>query len=165
MTEHRFSHCNEEPVGAPYAKGSDTSREAAKHAAARIAEQRTEVYRAIIRAGSNGLTWDEIVVKLSISPTSNGRITELRDMGLICDSDRRRKTRRGRNATVWIATPLNTVRHAADKPTAITDSEPSTESSTQSNQVRTETPSAGGEVPAYDGAGAIFANPSDGGYV
>lgn len=106
MTEHRFSHCNEEPAGAPYAKGSDTSRAAAKRVGKWVSEQRTDVYRCIVRAGNTGRTWDEISVELDLSPTANGRVTELRDSGHICDSGIRRKTRRGSNATVWIATPI-----------------------------------------------------------
>lgn len=95
-----------EHVGAPYAIGSDTSLAAAKSIVGRIAEQRTEVYRAIVRAGDDGRTWSELVEQLGCSPTANGRITELRDGGLIADSGRRRKTATGRGAVVWIAAPL-----------------------------------------------------------
>lgn len=104
--EHRFSHCHEEPVGAPYAKGSDTSRDAAKRVSKRIEQQRGDVYLCIVRGGENGRTWDEIVSILDCSPTANGRCTELRDMGLIHDSGRKRLTRRGSNATVWVATKI-----------------------------------------------------------
>jgi hypothetical protein len=103
--EHRFSHCRELPFGVPYAKGSDTSLEAAKSIVGKIAEQRTEVYRAIVRAGKDGRTWSELVEQLAVSPTANGRVSELRDAGLIVDSGRRRKTSAGRNAVVWIAAP------------------------------------------------------------
>lgn len=109
MSEHRFSNCNEEPIGAPYAKGSDTSREAARAKVGRIAEERTKVYLAIIRSGADGSTWDELVAKLDLAPSANGRCTELHEMGLILDSGRRRKTRRGRNAVVWIVAPAKAV--------------------------------------------------------
>jgi hypothetical protein len=95
-----------EHVGAPYAIGSDTSKEAAKSIVGKIAEQRTEVYRAIVRAGANGLTWSEIVQQLGCSPTANGRCSELRDVGLIVDSGQRRRTHTGRRAVVWIASPI-----------------------------------------------------------
>lgn len=96
-----------EHVGAPYAIGSDTSKDAAKSIVGKIAEQRTEVYRAIVRAGSNGLTWAEIVERIGCSPTANGRVTELSsgECPLIVDSGRRRATRTGRKAVVWIAAP------------------------------------------------------------
>lgn len=73
-------------VGAPYQPGSDTSREAAVAIVGKIAEH------------------------LAISPTANGRATELRDLGLIVDSGRRRETRAGRAAVVWIAKPMETGR-------------------------------------------------------
>lgn len=97
-----------EHVGAPYAIGSDASREAAKAISRYADQQRTEVYLCIHRAHDNGRTWDEIVQLLGCSPTANGRVTELRDRGLILDSGRRRKTRSNRNATVWIVPPLET---------------------------------------------------------
>ena len=104
--EHRHSHCNEEPVGAPYAKGSETSKAAAKKVAKRIEQQRGDVYLCIVRGGASGRTWDEIVTALACSPTANGRCTELRDMGLIHDSGLKRRTRRGSLAVVWVATKL-----------------------------------------------------------
>lgn len=110
MSEERESrYTNSEPIGAPYAKGSDTSREAAQAKVGRIAEERTKVYLAVIRAGSSGATWDELVERLDLSPTANGRITELRELGLIIDSGRRRKTRRGRNAAVYVVAPAKAV--------------------------------------------------------
>lgn len=104
--DHRFAHCNEERVGAPYAKGSDTSQAAAKKVSKRIEQQRGDVYLCIVRGGDSGRTWDEIVATLDCSPTANGRVTELRDMGLIHDSGLRRLTRRGSKATVWVATKI-----------------------------------------------------------
>ncbi|MFZ2492119.1 MAG: hypothetical protein WA208_11590 [Thermoanaerobaculia bacterium] len=101
--EHRYSHCGEEPVGVPYAKGSDTSRDAATAVQKRVRLQRAEVLDCIRGAREYGRTWDEIVGVLDCSPTANGRITELRDGGDIVDSGRRRLTRRGSPAVVWIA--------------------------------------------------------------
>jgi hypothetical protein len=91
-------------VGAPYQPGSSTSREAAQAIADHASEQRTEVYLCIRKAKHGGRTWDECVAILGCSPTANGRVTELVDLALICDAGVKRKTRRGRNAVVWIAT-------------------------------------------------------------
>jgi predicted transcriptional regulator len=101
--EPRFAP--KENVGAPYAKGSDTSKAAAKKVASKVAEQQTDVYRAIVRSGEHGKTWDEIATELDLCATANGRVTALVEMGLVIDSGRRRNTRRGRAATVWIASP------------------------------------------------------------
>lgn len=106
MTEHRFSH--EEPVGAPFQHGSDTSRDAAIHVAKNIKQRRADAHLAIIRAGETGATWDELVERYGFSPTGNGRITELVELGLVVDSGRRRKTRSGSSATVWISVPAVT---------------------------------------------------------
>jgi predicted transcriptional regulator len=95
-------------VGAPYQPSSDTSREAAISKAQRLPEERTAVYRAIVRSGETGRTWSELVEELGLSPTANGRVLELREMGLIVDSGRRRKTKAGRNAAVYVATPMET---------------------------------------------------------
>jgi hypothetical protein len=94
-----------EHVGAPYAIGSDTSKAAAKKVAKRVALQQTEVYRAIIRSGEDGATWDELVAQYGFSPTANGRVTRLVEMGLVVDSGKRRPTRTGCKATVWTAAP------------------------------------------------------------
>ena len=91
-----------EHVGAPYAIGSDTSKAAAKVVAKRIPQQQTDVYLCISMARDYGRTFDECVQLLGISPTASGRITALRDTGMIEDSGRTRKTRRGCAATVWI---------------------------------------------------------------
>lgn len=101
---HRFSDCNQEPVGAPYAKGSDTSKAAAKRVSKKVENDRAEVLLFIMRQGDHGAIWDETWEPCGLTPTSNGRITELRDMGLIFDSGRRRKTRTGSSAVVWVAT-------------------------------------------------------------
>lgn len=101
--ESRYSQ--PEPPGAPYAHGSDTSYAAAKRVSSRAAEQQAKVYAAIVAAGAEGMTWDEISVALDLAYTANGRVTELRDTGRIVDSGVRRNTRRNCPATVWIAAP------------------------------------------------------------
>lgn len=149
MTDYTSRYGNAGDVGAPYQPSSDTSRAAAVDVAKNIEQQRADVHLAIIRAGANGATWDELVDRYDFSPTANGRITELRIGGHIIDSGSRRKTRRGKNATVWIQAPLNS---EAQRQRALTDSVPSTESSLPSDQVRTESPTADGEAAANDGA-------------
>lgn len=106
MRERESRYDQPEHPGVPYAIGSDTSLEAAQAKAKNVQHQRADVYLCILRAGENGRTWDEIVEILGCSPTANGRITELRDtFRLIVDSGRRRKTRSGGSAAVYVVAP------------------------------------------------------------
>lgn len=102
--ESRYGNAGD--VGAPYQPGSETSKEAAKAKASRIAEERTDCYRAVIRSGADGLTWDECSAQLGLPIASSGRFTELVEMNLIVRTERRRKTRAGRTAAVHVAAPL-----------------------------------------------------------
>lgn len=87
---------------APFVTGSDTS-EAAAGNPARKARQRRAVMSAIRDAGERGLTDDEGEVALRLphqaySARRRGLVLE----GLVEDSGRRRRTRHGRSAAVWI---------------------------------------------------------------
>ena len=65
---------------------------------------RLEVLRAIRAAGDQGLTADEVALRLRLTPfTTRPRCTELRAAGLIEDSGRRRANASGRQAIVWLA--------------------------------------------------------------
>jgi hypothetical protein len=65
---------------------------------------RAEVLAAIRAAGPAGLTADEAAARLRRTPfTTRPRCTELRGLGLITDSGRRRPNRSGRAAIVWVA--------------------------------------------------------------
>jgi len=84
---------------------TDTSREAAEKIAPAITGLRKQVYDFIVDHKEFGATSDEIdrntgINLLSVRP----RLTELKQAGLICDSDRRRPNRGGRREIVFIAT-------------------------------------------------------------
>jgi hypothetical protein len=68
------------------------------------ARLRDLVLRRISAAGGQGATLDEVCEALAKPPNAlSGRIVELRARGRIVDSGRRRPTRSGSMAAVWIA--------------------------------------------------------------
>lgn len=89
----------------------DTSAASASAIAPLTGTLREKVLHAIVRAGERGLT-DEEGIELTgiVASTYRPRRVELADGwkdfdgGFIVDSERRRKTRSGRSAAVWIAT-------------------------------------------------------------
>ena len=83
----------------------DTSRAAAQTIRPTLKKLQRLVLAAVRRAGKSGKTDDELVCDIGmLSDTLRARRCELRDAGLVKDSGRRRKTRRGRQAAVWVAT-------------------------------------------------------------
>ncbi|MBX3405061.1 MAG: hypothetical protein KF699_16745 [Phycisphaeraceae bacterium] len=81
-----------------------TSEVAARRIAPHAAQQRADVLAVIVRAGAFGATDAEIEAATGIRAQSvSPRRGELRTLGLIVDSGRRRDTPRGRPAAVWIA--------------------------------------------------------------
>ena len=106
-----------QPYGAlpPAAKGSDTSAAAAQMVAPKRAELQETVLQFVRDAGDVGLTAEEAGVALarhrgesdlyaySTRSTAAARLTELRQLGRVRDSGRRRKNRSGATAAVWIA--------------------------------------------------------------
>jgi len=94
----------EEPRRPPHARGSDTSKAAADSVEAETPRLRGMVLDVILRARSTGLTCDEAEVILGMRhQTISARFRELAKIGSIQDSGRRRPTRSGRRATVWVA--------------------------------------------------------------
>jgi hypothetical protein len=88
----------------PYARGSDTSHDAAKSMASHAGTIRGRVLEYIRTFCDNGATCDQCELDLGLShQTTSARINELRNLALIVDSGKRRKTRSGRNAVVWIS--------------------------------------------------------------
>lgn len=88
----------------PHVQGSDTSREAAESMEPHAGTLEARVLEAIRFSCSAGLTDDEVEQLLGLShQTTSARRRALVIRGLVKDSGRRRKTRSGRNATVWIA--------------------------------------------------------------
>lgn len=87
---------------APGAKGTDTSREAARKMGIRCCQLQQDVLVALREAGPFGLTAHEVAAKLgkdkmAISP----RISELRALGKIVQTEERRKNASGMSAAVW----------------------------------------------------------------
>lgn len=62
----------------------------------------------IIASGTIGMTQQELEDKfLMIASTIRTRVSELCRLGYVVDSGRKRKTRSGRNAIVWISRMFN----------------------------------------------------------
>lgn len=81
----------------------ETSHIAAKRIARHAAKQRTEVLSVIVKAGAFGATDAEIEHATGIRAQSvSPRRGELRTLGFIVDSGKRRLTRSGRPAMVWV---------------------------------------------------------------
>jgi len=91
------------PLKAPYARGSDTSKEAAESIEPASGTLRARVLGLIRANGTYGMTCDEVeAVSQLTHQTASARINELMRLGAIVDSGRRRKTRSHRKATVWV---------------------------------------------------------------
>jgi predicted transcriptional regulator len=81
-----------------------TSKAAAASVARTAASMRTKVFRAILEAGYAGMTCNEIEIALGMRhQTASARVRELFLLADINDWHLVRKTRSGRNATVWFA--------------------------------------------------------------
>ena len=84
--------------------GQGTSTDAFAGIQDKIGFLRGECYRQIKRAGKVGMTCDEVEVETNmLHQTAGPRIKELRDRGLIEDSGKKRPTRSGAKAIVWVA--------------------------------------------------------------
>lgn len=84
----------------PYVRGSDTSAAAAESMAELTGELRQRVYR-FISNRTFGATCDEVEVALGLRhQTASARCYELKHMGWIYETNQRRPTRSGRQATV-----------------------------------------------------------------
>ncbi|NOX55978.1 MAG: hypothetical protein GXP27_16350 [Planctomycetes bacterium] len=82
---------------------TETSRVAAARVRPAAGTKRAIVLEAVLAAGDAGATIDEIVqVTGLLTQTVCGRINELKRDGWIQDSGRRRPTRHGSPAIVWI---------------------------------------------------------------
>jgi hypothetical protein len=82
----------------------DTSREAYESIEDDAPTLRVKVYQLAEVRQLNGITCDEAeIVFAGRHQTISPRFTELTKAGALIDSGKRRKTRSGRNAIVWIA--------------------------------------------------------------
>jgi hypothetical protein len=99
-------HLHDNEPDAPFAHGSDTSREAAERIDPHSGELADRVLAALRAAGRNGATCDELEVSLALKhQTVSARIRHLVLSGFVLDSNHRRQTRSGRAAVVWISQP------------------------------------------------------------
>ena len=88
----------------PYAKGSATSKAAAESMIDHAPTVRHRIFQFLVSRAGRGATDDEIEQALNLShQTASARRNLLVRDGAIEDSHRKRPTRSGRSATVWIA--------------------------------------------------------------
>jgi predicted ArsR family transcriptional regulator len=91
--------CFSAGTAAGYAQSSDTSRDAASRIA-NLGERHAHVIGALVINGPS--TADEIAAYLRWEAfVTRPRVTELCNRGLVRDTGGRRRTPRGRTATVW----------------------------------------------------------------
>lgn len=87
-----------------------TSEVAARRIAGSAAKQRAEVLRVIVEAGAHGATDADVEIATGFRAQSvSPRRGELRQLGMIFDSGRRRPTPRGRPAAVWVASTASSI--------------------------------------------------------
>ena len=90
---------------APYQKHSETSKEAAESVNAE--KQRANILSIIIKNGDIGAIGDELAAYLKEIPgTVSARLIELERAGSIVRTNRKRTTRRNRNAFVYVSSKL-----------------------------------------------------------
>ncbi len=98
---------------APYVSGSDTSREAAESVRVDARTYRGMVLAYLRGRGREGSTTDEAEVALGLRhQTCSPRFRELADAAFIIETARKRKTRSGRNAKVYVAIEFVEAEHA-----------------------------------------------------
>lgn len=92
------------PNGVPRVAGSDTSEAAANSlSGSTLNRLESQVFTAIASRGAQGVTDDELELMTGLRhQTVSARRRTLVLKQLICDSERRRPTRSGRPAVVWI---------------------------------------------------------------
>ena len=87
----------------PGSKGSDTSALAAQTISGSAALIRTRCLD-VLRQHPDGLTADEVAARLGASVlTVRPRISELKRLGSIADTKRRRRNASGNTAAIWVA--------------------------------------------------------------
>lgn len=95
----------EKPSTGPYVKGSDTSEAAAKAQEGKLSPRRRLVLDYFERVGADGSTCDEMEPILNLPHQSASPIMIwLTRAGFIADSGRRRMTRYGNPAAVFVRT-------------------------------------------------------------
>jgi hypothetical protein len=88
----------------PCQRHSVTSREAADAIKPDASELRRRVLAYLRGRGEDGATDEEMQTGIPMVPnTQRPRRVELVEMGSVVDSGRKRRTRSGRNAVVWVS--------------------------------------------------------------
>ena len=88
----------------PAQRHSETSVEAAEAIAPAAATLRLLVLAVLRKAGADGMTDEEMLAATGLQPsTGRPRRIELMQAGHVRDSGRKRETKSGRRAVVWIA--------------------------------------------------------------
>lgn len=83
--------------------GSSTSKAAAASLRPVVGTLRRAVLDAVVAAGEEGVTCDELEAAMEgRHQTVSPRLYELRNQGFVVDSSRKRRTRSGRMAIVWV---------------------------------------------------------------
>jgi len=99
---------NREPYNGlpPFVAGVDTSEAAAQSVAGDAGQLREFIFDVIKGSGGGGMTCDEVEVDTGMRhQTASARIRELQQRARVVDSSRRRPTRSGRLAIVWVVLP------------------------------------------------------------
>jgi hypothetical protein len=100
----RISYHDQKPLTAPYSAPGASPEAAASLGPSDLNEGQERVLEALRAMG--GGTDEEVATRTGMNPsTVRPRRGELQERRLIEDSGRQRKTRSGRNATVWQITP------------------------------------------------------------
>ena len=87
----------------PFVAGSDTSEAAARSVEATAPRDQDRILASVGARHSDGMTCDELEVALGLShQTASARVRDLVKAGRIIDSGKRRKTRTGRSAAVYV---------------------------------------------------------------
>lgn len=112
----------------PHQAHSETSKQAALSALSSAATDRERILGFIKARGVTGATSDECQAEFNLAhQTGSARVAELLQAGLIIESGRRRKTRRGRDADVLVVappgTPPRTVQKQRKVPEGFTEEE------------------------------------------
>lgn len=90
--------------GRPPHVARDTSAAAADAIQSRARQLREQVRAEVARSGKHGMTCDEVEALLEMRhQTASARIRELVLTGRLHDSRKRRATRSGRQAIIWVA--------------------------------------------------------------
>jgi hypothetical protein len=104
ITDDLFEH-KTYPARPGHVFGSDTSRAAAKSVASSSGALRNQICEHIRIWGDRGRTCDELEVHYGRHQTVSARVRELVLADRIHDSGRRRQTRSGRGARVYVFGP------------------------------------------------------------